>query len=148
MLLARSSRRLLAQRPRCRLYHSTAIVNDPPEVLRVAIVGRPNVGKSTLFNRLTGGPGGPKWSGGAAIVNAIPGTTRDRKDGKCWYGGIDMLITDTGGLEGVDEGAFGMKHRVNEQVSLSLYSVRPKSHDAKLILKHKRTPHAEPGSRS
>jgi GTPase len=65
--------------------------------LRVAIVGRPNVGKSTLFNRLTGGKG--RWSGGAALVTPIPGTTRDRKEGRCEMGGYPMVITDTGGYD-------------------------------------------------
>ena len=57
----------------------------------LAIVGRPNVGKSTLFNRLVGGR--------PALVHDTPGLTRDRRYGETDYFGVTLRIVDTGGLD-------------------------------------------------
>ena len=58
----------------------------------VAIIGRPNAGKSSLFNRLTGTKD--------AIVDDMPGVTRDRLYGECEYGGRNFYVVDTGGIFG------------------------------------------------
>src|SRR3712207_8931599 len=60
----------------------------PPTVV---ILGRPNVGKSTLFNRLAGRR--------IAIVDGTPGVTRDRKEAPARIGGREVLLVDTAGLE-------------------------------------------------
>ncbi len=62
----------------------------------VALVGRPNVGKSTLFNRLT--------RSRDALVADFPGLTRDRKYGQAKLGDHDFIVIDTGGIDGSEEG--------------------------------------------
>jgi GTPase len=63
----------------------------PQDAPLVAIVGRPNVGKSTLFNRFVGGR--------PALVDDRPGVTRDRRYGQVEYFGRHLRIVDTGGLD-------------------------------------------------
>lgn len=62
----------------------------------IALVGRPNVGKSTLFNRLT--------KTRDALVASLPGLTRDRQYGRGVLGDFDYLVVDTGGLSGDENG--------------------------------------------
>ena len=57
----------------------------------IAIIGRPNVGKSTLFNRLVGRR--------LALVDDRPGVTRDRRQGEAKIGDLSVDIIDTAGLE-------------------------------------------------
>ncbi|MEX1237957.1 MAG: GTPase, partial [Pseudomonadales bacterium] len=65
----------------------------------IALVGRPNVGKSTLFNRLT--------RTRDAIVAEFAGLTRDRQYGKGALGDFNYIVVDTGGLTGADDGIDG-----------------------------------------
>jgi GTPase len=76
----------------------------------VAIVGRPNVGKSTLFNRILGGRD--------AIVSDQAGTTRDRHFGEAEWGGRHFWLVDTGGL--VPGSTDSMDVAVREQVELAV----------------------------
>lgn len=76
----------------------------------VAIVGRPNVGKSTLFNRLT--------QSRQAIVNETAGTTRDRQYGKVDWEGREFSIIDTGGWVVNSEDIF--EEEINKQVNLAI----------------------------
>ena len=66
-----------------------------PQLPVVAIVGRPNVGKSTLFNRLVGKR--------LALVDDRPGVTRDRREGEARLGDLEFRIIDTAGLEEATE---------------------------------------------
>jgi GTPase len=79
--------------PRRRPPPSTA---DDPSLPLVALVGRPNVGKSSLFNRLVGGR--------PALVEDMPGVTRDRRYGVADWGPARFRVVDTGGLDPSAEG--------------------------------------------
>ncbi|MCU9999186.1 ribosome biogenesis GTPase Der [[Pasteurella] aerogenes] len=75
----------------------------------VALVGRPNVGKSTLFNRLT--------RTRDALVADFPGLTRDRKYGQANVAGYDFIVIDTGGIDGTEE---GVEEKMAEQSLLAI----------------------------
>src|SRR5438105_15684673 len=74
-------------------------MNDKSKTPNVAIVGRPNVGKSALFNRLVGRK--------IAIVHDQPGITRDRISAVCDRGARPFTLWDTGGILGVGERELG-----------------------------------------
>ena len=76
----------------------------------VAIVGRPNVGKSTLFNRLT--------ESRTAIVSEVAGTTRDRQYGHVIWGGREFSLVDTGGWVVNSEDIF--EEEINKQVDIAI----------------------------
>ena len=76
----------------------------------VAIVGRPNVGKSTLFNRLT--------ESRQAIVDDQPGVTRDRNYGKSTWNGVDFSVIDTGGSVSGSEDIF--EEEIRRQANLAI----------------------------
>src|SRR4029450_13334725 len=76
----------------------------------IAIIGRPNVGKSTLFNRLVGQK--------LALVDDEPGVTRDRREGSARLGDLEFTVIDTAGL---DEGAKGsLTARMQEQTEAAI----------------------------
>jgi len=76
----------------------------------IAIIGRPNVGKSTLFNRLVGQK--------LALVDDEPGVTRDRREGEARLGDLEFIVIDTAGL---DEGAKGsLTARMQEQTETAI----------------------------
>ncbi len=76
----------------------------------VAIVGRPNVGKSTLFNRLT--------ESRKAIVDEVSGVTRDRHYGKCLWGNREFSLIDTGGYVSHSDDIF--EEEIRKQVLLAI----------------------------
>jgi GTP-binding protein len=78
----------------------------------VAIIGRPNVGKSTLFNRLAGKK--------LALVNDRPGVTRDRREGEARLGDLAFKIIDTAGLEEGDSASMPGRMRAQTAAALDL----------------------------
>lgn len=77
---------------------------------KVAIVGRPNVGKSTLFNRLT--------KRRLALVDKTPGLTRDRREGEAEVDGRSITVIDTAGLEDAETGS--VTERMREQTETAV----------------------------
>ena len=84
---------------------------------KVAIVGRPNVGKSTLFNRLSGRR--------VALVSDMPGLTRDRREEVCELLGVPVAVIDTAGLEDAAKGSIPARMREQSEQAVA---------DADLIL--------------
>ena len=77
---------------------------------QVVIIGRPNVGKSTLFNRLVGKR--------LALVDDQPGVTRDRRMGNAGIAGLEFEAVDTAGWEDEDDASLPGRMRAQTQVSL------------------------------
>ena len=75
----------------------------------IALVGRPNVGKSTLFNRFT--------RSRDALVANFPGLTRDRQYGEGHLGSRRFIVIDTGGISGTEE---GIDERMAQQSLLAI----------------------------
>ncbi len=78
---------------------------------KVAIIGRPNVGKSTLFNRLVGRK--------LALVDDQPGVTRDRREGEARLGNLSFTIVDTAGLEEGDGVSLAGRMRAQTEAALA-----------------------------
>jgi len=76
----------------------------------IAIIGRPNVGKSTLFNRLVGKK--------LALVDDQPGVTRDRREGNATLGDLDFTVIDTAGLEQGGEGSLPARMRAQTEAAI------------------------------
>ena len=79
--------------------------------MKIAIVGRPNVGKSTLFNRLTGKR--------LALVHEKPGLTRDRRETDAVIGSTKVILVDTAGLEEVSSGTIEARMRGQSEAAFA-----------------------------
>ncbi|WP_390893244.1 MULTISPECIES: ribosome biogenesis GTPase Der [Bosea] len=92
----------------------------------IAIVGRPNVGKSTLFNRLVGKK--------LALVDDRPGVTRDRREGEASLGHLRFSVIDTAGLEEADENTLAARMRAQTETAIEQADVILFMIDARLGL--------------
>jgi GTP-binding protein len=110
---------------------------------RVAIVGYPNVGKSTLYNRITGTR--------EAVVAPESGVTRDRKEGEADWNGRTFLVVDTGGIDLQNEEALGDEVRRQAQAAISESAVTiflvdgraglaPQDHEIAMLLRKSGVP--------
>src|SRR3978361_2275873 len=77
----------------------------------IALIGRPNVGKSTLFNRLVGRK--------VALVDDQPGVTRDRREGEASLGDLTFTVIDTAGLEQGDPASLAGRMRAQTEAALA-----------------------------
>src|SRR3982750_4855160 len=82
-----------------------------PRLPTVAIVGRPNVGKSTLFNRLVGKK--------LALVDDRPGVTRDRREGEARLGALTFRVLHPAGLEEADEASLLGRMRAQTEAAIA-----------------------------
>jgi GTPase len=82
-----------------RFFDRTRLSSEDLALPLVSLVGRPNVGKSSLFNRLVGGR--------PALVEDMPGVTRDRRYGLCSWLDVRFRVVDTGGLDPSADGILG-----------------------------------------
>jgi len=80
-------------------------------MIKLAIVGRPNVGKSTLFNRLAGKR--------LALVDDLPGVTRDRREGEGRLGDLDLALIDTAGFEDVTDESLEARMRAQTEAAIA-----------------------------
>ena len=86
----------------------------------IAIVGRPNVGKSTLFNKLIGER--------RSIVEDVPGVTRDRIYGETEWRGKRMILIDTGGIEPKTDNLILKQMRQQAQMAIDMATVKSHSY--------------------
>lgn len=101
----------------------------------IAIVGRPNVGKSTLFNRLVGKK--------LALVDDQPGVTRDRREGDASLGHLRFTVIDTAGLEEADKDSLAGRMRAQTETAIDQADVILFMIDARLGLTPMDQPFAE-----
>ncbi len=92
----------------------------------VALIGRPNVGKSTLFNRLVGKK--------LALVDDRPGVTRDRREGDATLGHLRFKVIDTAGLEEADKDSLAGRMRAQTETAIAQADVVVFMIDARLGL--------------
>jgi GTP-binding protein len=118
---------------------------ESPTVLlpRVAIIGYPNVGKSTLFNRITGTR--------EAVVAPESGVTRDRKEGEAEWIGRSFVVVDTGGIDLLSDEPLGDKVRYQAQIAVmeaavviflldGKAGVSPQDHEIAALLRKSKVP--------
>jgi GTP-binding protein len=102
---------------------TATILDIPAHLPRVAIVGRPNVGKSTLFNRLVGRR--------LALVDDQPGVTRDRREGAARLFDLDFVAVDTAGFEDGSDDSLSGRMRAQTEAAVGQAKVAVLVYDAR-----------------